>query len=86
MAHVHVQEWRYKNAVRVGAEDAARHGLQEGALVLESTLAGTPSSSQEVAGQQQNPAEEATVSHPCLLHACMQQLCSPHLPSVGQLI
>jgi len=49
--------------VRVGAEDAAKHGLQEGALVLESTLVGTPSSSQDILAEQgQSPAEEAAVS------------------------
>ena len=58
-----MQEWHYKHAVRIGAEDAAKHGLQEGALVLESTLAGTPSSSQELpTGDQQSPTGDAAVS------------------------
>lgn len=57
-----MQEWRYKNAVQVGAEDAARYGLQTGALVLESTLAGTPSSSQDALPDQVNASsEEAAV-------------------------
>ncbi|KAL0047616.1 hypothetical protein WJX82_007810 [Trebouxia sp. C0006] len=61
--HDQYQEWRYKNAVQVGAEDAARYGLQEGALVLESTLAGTPSSSQDALPDQvQASSEEAAES------------------------
>jgi len=48
--------------VQVGAEDAARYGLQEGALVLESTLAGTPSSSQDALPDQVHASsEEAAV-------------------------
>ncbi|KAL0041726.1 hypothetical protein WJX79_002516 [Trebouxia sp. C0005] len=56
--HDQYQEWRYKNAVQVGAEDAARYGLQTGALVLESTLAGTPSSSQDALPDQVNASSE----------------------------
>ena len=48
--------------MQVGAEDAARYGLQEGALVLESTLAGTPSSSQDALPDQIHASsEEAAV-------------------------
>ena len=49
--------------MRIGAEDAAKYGLQEGVLVLESTLVGTPSSSQESpAADQHSPSQEAAVS------------------------
>ncbi|KAL3131128.1 hypothetical protein ABBQ38_000433 [Trebouxia sp. C0009 RCD-2024] len=57
------QEWHYKHAVRISAEDAAKHGLHEGALVLESTLAATPSSSQEApTGNLQSQEGEAAES------------------------
>ena len=68
IAYACMQEWHYKHAVRIGVENAAKHGLQEGALVLESTLAGTPSSSQELpAGDQPSPKGEAAVSLHCNL-------------------
>ena len=70
-----LQEWRYKNAVRVDAEEAARHGLQAGALVLESTLAGTPSSSPDASAErQQSPAQDATVSMFASKQCCLCML------------
>lgn len=54
--------------MRVGADDAARHGLHQGALVLESTLAGTPSNSSNHTGQGQSPTQEAIVSMQLMLY------------------
>ena len=81
-----VQEGRYKTAVRVDAQEAARHGLQEGALVLESTLAGTPNSSPDASAErQQSPAQNVAVSMlalqqcfaywPCLQSNCRAVRC-----------
>ena len=63
-----LQEWHYKHAVRINAEDAANHGLTEGVLVLESTLVATPSSSQEgPTGDKQSPTGQAVSPHSCVL-------------------
>lgn len=60
---LHLQEWRYKNAVALDADGAAQHGLQAGALVLASTLSGMPVSIDNVLAEQQpNPVQELTVS------------------------
>lgn len=81
-----MQEWRYKNAVRVSAEDAARYGLQDGALVLESTLAGTPGSSQDtLVGPGPTPTEEAAVRTTCCMCQTCCQLCC-HIPAAMLMI
>jgi pre-mRNA cleavage complex 2 protein Pcf11 len=36
------QEWRYRDAKRLNADEAGRYGLSEGALVLVSALSGAP--------------------------------------------
>lgn len=69
-----LQEWHYKHAVRINAEDAAKHGLHEGALVLESTLAATPSSSQEApSANLQSQEGEAVVSFVFPLLCCVMR-------------
>ena len=60
-----MQEWRYKNAVKLEVDDAAQHGLQPGALVLASTLSGMPASLDNVlsAEHQTDAAQEVAVGH-----------------------
>lgn len=54
--------------MRINAEDAAKHGLTEGVLVLESTLAATPSSSQEaLTGDTHSPQGQAVSVQICVL-------------------
>ncbi len=61
--------------MQVGAEDAARYGLQKGALVLESTLAGTPSSSQDALPDQVHAsAEEEAVRREAVLQLMLSDV------------